>query len=142
MEDALRAGGLRLTRQRRLILEYLTSIDSHPSARQLFAWAGQRDPSLSLATVYNTLGILVQLGLLKLIEFESLDNRYDINTTPHINLICTVCGEIQDWEEYVTAPLDSIREKSGFEVLDHRLEYYGFCQACKDRMKDREGRDR
>lgn len=133
MEEALRAAGCRITRQRRVILEYLASTQAHPSARQVFEEVGKHNPGISVATVYNTLGVLARKGLIKVMEFDALDNRYDSNLSPHINLICTSCGKIQDLEEGFPRHPEKVRQRTGFEVLDYRMEYYGICAECRVR---------
>ena len=131
MEKALCAQGCRITRQRKAILKYLASTDSHPSARQVFQEARKDYPGLSLATVYNTLETLVRVGLIKVMDFQTADNRLETNLLPHINLICTMCGKIQDFEEGLPVHLDKVKERLGFEVQDFRMEYYGVCAKCK-----------
>ena len=138
MEKALRAAGRRLTRQRKAILDFLSSTDSHPSARQVYQEAEKNCPGLSLATVYNTLDTLVKVGILKVLDFDSTDNRHETNLTPHINLICTLCGKIQDFEEGSAPQTERVRADAGFEVQDCRMEYYGTCAECRARLrKDR-----
>jgi len=131
MEKSLRAAGCRLTRQRRAILDFLTSTDSHPSARQVFQKAEKNCPGLSLATVYNTLDTLVKVGILKVLDFDSMDNRHETNLALHINLICTLCGKIQDFEEGSTLYTERVKKQAGFEVRDYRMEYYGICSECR-----------
>ena len=131
----MRASGYRITKQRKAILKYLASTHTHPSARQVYDEARRIRPDLSLATVYNTLETLVRMGLIKVMDFQSADNRHETNLTPHINLICTVCGKIQDFEEDRPVQMDGVERKCGFEVRDFRMEYYGICaecRACKD----------
>ncbi|HYA41886.1 MAG TPA: transcriptional repressor [Syntrophobacteraceae bacterium] len=135
MERALRAAGSRISSQRRAIIDYLASATSHPSARQIFHEVRKNHPNLSLATVYNTLGVLIRMSLIKVMQFDVTDNRYEPNVTPHINLICTSCGRIEDLEQGVPVQPEEIREKVGFEVLDSRLEYYGLCAKCKAVVK-------
>jgi len=130
MEDALRVAGYRLTRQRKAILNYLATTDAHPSAQQVFQEAKKDHPGLSLATVYNTLETLARMGLIKVLDFQAMENRHETNLGPHINLICTSCGKIQDFEGGTTIHAGKVREKFGFEVKDFRLEYYGICSAC------------
>ena len=138
MEKALRAAGCRLTRQRGAILDFLTSTESHPSARQVLREAGKNCPGLSLATVYNTLDTLVKVGILKVLDFDSMDNRHETNLRPHINLICSLCGKIQDFEEDSTLYTERVKKRAGFEVRDYRMEYYGICSECGARFrKDR-----
>jgi Fe2+ or Zn2+ uptake regulation protein len=131
MESALKAAGSRISSQRRAIIAYLASTKSHPSARQVFLEAKKKHPDLSLATIYNTLGILTRMRLIKVMQFDVTDNRYEPNVAPHINLICTSCGRIEDLEQGVAVQPEEIREKVGFEVFDSRLEYYGLCAECK-----------
>jgi Fur family peroxide stress response transcriptional regulator len=133
MEEGLRAAGCRITRQRKAILNYLAATDSHPSARQILKNAKKEYPGLSLATVYNTLETLVRMDLLKVMDFQGTDNRHETNLLLHINLICSVCGKIQDFEETLPVPTDSVKKKLGFEVKDYRMEYYGVCADCRAR---------
>jgi Fe2+ or Zn2+ uptake regulation protein len=123
--------GHRMTRQRGLVFEYLSESEGyHPSARNVFESLAAKDGSISVATVYNTLGSLVQLGLIKIIEFESGDNRYELNLEPHINLICSSCGGIEDLQIGPSIHTRCAREHLGFHVRDFRLEYYGLCSRC------------
>lgn len=131
METALRAAGYRITRQRKAILNYLAKTDVHPSAQQVFLAAKKDFPGMSLATVYNTLETLTRMGLIKVVDFQARDNRHETNLSPHINLICTECGKIQDFEEGPTIHASEVKQKFGFEIKDFRLEYYGVCFACR-----------
>lgn len=133
MERALRAAGCRITRQRGAILDYLSGMDAHPSARQVHREVRRIAPDVSLATVYNTLGELVRMRLIKRIDLESSDNRYDRDTEPHVNLVCTVCGSIRDLERGLPVAVEAVRAKAGFEVRDVRMEYYGECAECRTR---------
>ncbi|MFC1656956.1 Fur family transcriptional regulator [Candidatus Moduliflexota bacterium] len=129
--EAFGAAGYRLTRQREKIFEYLTSLDGvHPSARQVYENLKGQGAEISVATVYNTLGALVRLGAIKVIEFESLDNRYELNVEPHINLICTSCGDIRDFHTGALIHAGCAMDEMNFSVRDFRLEYYGRCTDC------------
>lgn len=111
-------------------MTYLASTTDHPSVRMIYEAVRISQPGLSRATVYNTLGILVRLGQIKVLEFD-LENRYEMNLRLHINLICTVCGEIQDLEEGLPSSPEALLPEQGFLVLDHRLEFYGICSECR-----------
>ena len=100
----------------------------------------ESNSGISLATVYNTLGILHRSKLIKVIEFEGKENRYDTNIAPHINLICTECGSISDLEEGCPNSPERVREELGFDVTDYRMEYYGVCVRCRARKEAMEGR--
>jgi len=130
----LHTAGYRLTPQRRAILDYLAATDVHPSAQQVFQKVQQTHPDISLATVYNTLAILVRLGHLKILELEP-DNRYETNPGPHINLICDICGKIQDLERDLPGSSEEGMRRFGFRVLNSRMEYHGVCPTCRDRQK-------
>ena len=130
MIETLRDAGYRLTRQRVTIIDCLAGRDDHPSAREIFRGLPRSSPRSSLATVYNTLRTLVELGLIREMDFEAVDNRYDTNVGPHINLFCTVCGEITDFDRELPVSPEEIRSRLGFEAVDCRMEYRGVCARC------------
>lgn len=128
--NGLREKGLKLTPQRYEIIAVLTSDRSHPSALTIFQRARKNHPKISLSTVYSTLALLKKHQLVKELEFETMDNRYDMDTGSHINLICSKCGRIEDFEGAVPVMPEVIKEVIGFRVEDFRLEYYGICKQC------------
>ncbi len=140
METALRDAGFRITPQRVAVIRYLAGRTDHPSARQIFENLADSEPGLSLATVYNTLGTLVELGLIREMDFEAGDNRYDTNLAPHINLVCTMCGGIDDLDHELPVPPAELEERFGFEATDFRIEYRGMCAACRKRPESTGGR--
>ena len=139
MEQALRKAGYRITGPRKAIVEYLVSTLEHPGAYRVFEEVKKVHPGLSLATVYNTLHVLTINGLIEMLTFKE-DNRYEVNLSFHINLICTSCGRIQDFEAGTHMSPEEVREKTGFEVMTHRMEYHGLCSECKAKA-GREGED-
>ncbi len=131
LSEAFRSAGFRMTRQREFVFDYLSGLtDIHPSARQIYNALKDRNAGISVATVYNTLGALVRLGMIKVIEFESLDNRYELNLKAHINLVCTSCGDIRDLHSTPMIHTRCALEEMNFTVEDFRLEYYGTCASC------------
>jgi Fur family peroxide stress response transcriptional regulator len=122
--------GLKLTKQRRQLVELLASDESHPDAQDLFRKARKKIPTLSLSTVYYTLNELKQRGLIRELEFYDRNNRYDINIAEHVNLICRKCNTIQDYHDSLLTPKETVQKKTGFSVEDMRLEYYGLCKEC------------
>jgi Fur family transcriptional regulator, peroxide stress response regulator len=140
MEQALRTAGYRITGQRKAIVDYLVSTPEHPGAYKIFEEVKKVQPRLSLATVYNTLQVLTMNGLIKMLTFRE-DNRYEANLSFHINLICTSCGRIQDFEAGTHMSPEEVREKIGFEVMTYRMEYHGLCSECKAKA-DRKGEDK
>jgi Fur family peroxide stress response transcriptional regulator len=129
----LRARGLRLTRQRRIILEVVRATDAHPTAALVYRRVRRRLPRLSLATVYRNLRTLAAEGFLT----ERADPsgvRFDGNTAPHDHFTCVACGRIYDVAARADAAVRTrVASRTGFEVLNHRTEFYGRCGACRRR---------
>ena len=121
-------------------MERLEANTRHPSAKNIFEALKEGNSDISLATVYNTLGVLHRSKLIKVIEFEGKENRYDTNIEPHINLICIECGSISDLEEGCPNSPERVLEELGFDVTDYRMEYYGVCSRCRARKEIKEGR--
>jgi Fur family transcriptional regulator, peroxide stress response regulator len=129
--NTLRARGLRLTRPRRLILDVVRATDAHPTAAFVYRKVRRRLPRVSLATVYRNLRMLAAEGFLA----ERTDAgglRFDGNTGPHDHFTCLTCGRIYDVPARdERSGRRRIAARTGFEVLDHRTEYYGRCGACR-----------
>ena len=130
----LRHEGRRITPQRRVIVEVLLDEGTHLTADQVLTRARRELPSMSPATVYNTLHELTELGLLQELDLGlGLDERrYDIVAEPHDHLICLGCGRVED----VSRRNDlagALREDHDFEVVDRRVIYLGYCPDCASR---------
>lgn len=137
----LKAKGLRLTPQRLAIIEVLVEKrDLHPGARSVYEEARKRRKGLSLSTTYAALSELSRLGIIKTLQFDSMENRCEGNLEEHLNLVCERCGKIVDYEAPAVADHDEIAEKAGFSVTGSRLEYYGYCREC--RAENKRGRDK
>ena len=125
--------GLRATAQRLAIYKLLTETQAHPSAIEIYSQLKDRYPTLSLATVYNTLDVLVEKGFIN--ELGSIGDgqvHLDGNLDPHINLACVKCHQIIDLHsEFVERLNQEINQKSGFKVMGERLLYYGLCPNCQ-----------
>lgn len=137
IED-LRNAGLRLTPQRLAICQMLVNNTQHPSAQDIFEHLRPQYPSLSLTTVYNTLEALVRLGAIHNLGNDvSGTIRYDAETTPHANLICTSCNRIIDYHSsYVQALTDEVRDASGYQITGARVLYYGLCDECQAKKQE------
>jgi Fur family peroxide stress response transcriptional regulator len=133
----LKAKGLKLTPQRLAIIAVLVEKRGlHPGARFVHEEARKRKRSLSLSTTYATLNELSNLGIIKALQFDSLENRYEGNLDEHLNLVCERCGKIIDYEVSPVARRQEIAAKTGFSVTDTRLEYYGYCRDCRAKTKE------
>ena len=127
----LKERGLKITPQRLAIIEsLLEKCSEHPGATMIFNEARKKTKRVSLSTVYATLKEFSENGLIRQLEFDRMENRYDINLSDHINLICKRCGTIIDYD--IPAPLEprDIARKSGFIVTDARMEFHGYCRDC------------
>ena len=132
MIQKLREKGLKLTSQRQAIIDVLVDKTSvHPSASFIYQEARKKAKSLSLSTVYSTLNELSKHGIIKMLEFDRMENRYETTMTEHINLICKGCRKIMDYKPPFIIDTDEISRKSHFRVTDSRLEYYGYCEECR-----------
>jgi Fur family transcriptional regulator, peroxide stress response regulator len=137
----LKEKGLKLTPQRLAIIEVLIEKrDLHPGTRSVYEEAKKKKRSLSLSTTYATLNEFSRLGIIKTLQFDSMENRYEGNIEEHLNLVCERCGKILDYEVPPVADQQEIAKKTGFLVMDTRLEYYGYCRDCH--VKTKEGGDK
>lgn len=128
----LAKAGHRLTPQRQAIYELLRARDDHPSAEDLYREIRQQYPMISLATVYNTLELFVELGLATELGFATTARRYDGDPRPHVNLLCIECGQIVDlWDEALASLAQGVAARSGFELLSGRYEFHGLCPTCR-----------
>src|SRR5579884_1698183 len=97
--------GRRLTPQRRLVYDTLAETTSHPDAERLITLVRRQDPGISVATVYNTLRVLVDAGLVHELRGFGPTTRYDANTHDHDHFTCRVCGTVYDIPSQHTGPL-------------------------------------
>ena len=122
--------GFKLTPQRIAVLEYLENNKEHPSAETVFSNVSKTFPTMSFATVYNTLAALRDRGYLLELTIDADKRRYDPNTAPHNHLICTACRKIIDIPaEYTLQVPEHLR--GGFEITGNHIEFYGVCPECK-----------
>jgi Fur family peroxide stress response transcriptional regulator len=127
-----RDSGLKLTPQRLAILEYLDGNKEHPSAEDIYKAVSKKFPTMSLATVYNTLMTLKQRGIVKELTMDPLKMRFDPQPTPHHHLICMDCRKIIDIHTKFKINLPEV-ESEGFEIVGNHVEFYGRCSKCKSK---------
>jgi Fur family ferric uptake transcriptional regulator len=119
--------GLRITEQRRVIARVLSESEDHPDVEALHARAAAIDPGISIATVYRTVRLFEDAGILERHDFGDGRARYEAAPeTHHDHLINVESGEVI---EFVDAELEALQkriaEKLGFRLVDHRMELYG-----------------
>jgi Fur family peroxide stress response transcriptional regulator len=122
--------GLKLTPQRLAILDFLEGNTNHPSAEDIYKALSENFPTMSLATVYNTLDSLKNKGRILELSIDPEKKRFDPNTEPHNHLICIKCKRVADIQKTFDLGLAG-SQISDFEILGHHIEFYGICPACK-----------
>ncbi len=122
--------GLKLTPQRLAILRYLEGNKSHPSAENIYKAVLKEFPTMSFATVYNTLEALKNKGLIQELKIDSSKRRYDPDTSRHHHIICTKCKKIIDIFEKIEIKLPR-GFKSDFEIHGSSVEFFGICKDCR-----------
>jgi len=131
LQKRLREKGYKLTSQRLAIISLLSKDMTHPGAADILKKIRKSLPQVSMSTVYYTLDILKKEGLIQELEFYDQDNRYDINISNHINLICKKCGRIEDLSGGISLSYMQIQQKTDFQPVAMRYEYYGYCKECR-----------
>jgi Fur family transcriptional regulator, ferric uptake regulator len=143
--DFLARRHLRLTRQRRAIIATVFSTQQHFTAEELLDWARRRDKSVSRATVYRTLPLLTESGLVREMDFGKEHKYYDPNYAehPHHNhIICLDCGKIVEFDSQEIERVENeVSRRLGFSAKAHHLQITATCEefrklgACSKRSR-------
>ena len=126
-----RTRGLKVTLQRRYIFQVLEGNGDHLSAEEIYGKVRTFAPDISLATVYNTLRELVDLGEVRELKLGEGKSRYDPNTTDHQHLICVRCHNVVDVACDVKSLELTPEERQGYHVLRTNVIFHGLCPACQ-----------
>lgn len=124
---SLRASGLKETWQRRAIVDELVGDETHPTAQELYERLKVAHPTISFATVYNTLGTLASVGCLQTVSLGGA-TRFDPNVSAHHHAVCEQCDSVLD---VPVARRDHV-EIPGFEIRVVEKIFRGICAACRD----------
>ena len=128
----LRDGGYKVTPQRLAICNYVLSSKAHPTVEKIHSEIVKKHPGISLNTVYQTMDMLIDLGLVQEMRFSGNSSRFDPNTSVHANIICQGCNKIQDFEsESIRELWSRIVTEMNVEPLGQRLDVYVLCDECK-----------
>jgi Fur family transcriptional regulator, ferric uptake regulator len=139
IQNSLKERGIRLTRQRRILLDLLDRSGRHLNADTLYQMAIEKDPKLNRVTVYRTLKLLKKGGLideLDLMHVEGDQHYYESRLKQeHAHLICLRCGKV---EEFFGEPLQKMRKQVednlGFKIVTARTEMGGYCPDCQSQI--------
>jgi Fe2+ or Zn2+ uptake regulation protein len=129
----LEARGKRVTAQRAAVCEALLSHGGHPTAGEIWQHVQTLHPSISQATVYNTLAALEELQLIRALDIVGEDHtHYDVCVDPHVNVVCTQCGRIADVHtDTLEALLGLVAARTGYELVPQDgVIVYGLCPEC------------
>ncbi len=122
----------RMTEQRRVILDEIRRMRTHPTADQVYDAVRARLPRVSLGTVYRNLDTMSRCGVIRKLAMVEGQARFDGDTEGHLHVRCTVCGHIADVHQTAAElPWETVAEETGFEVTGQRLEFEGICPACR-----------
>lgn len=124
--------GIRLTPQRLAIAEVVVNSADHPTVRDIFERVRDFFPYVTLSTVYSTLGLLQEAGIVRELPFQK-QSRYDANLSPHANLVCLGCGTVVDaavGREQVAELEQAVSRETAFRVASQRVDFYGYCEGC------------
>jgi len=126
IEKACAEKGLRMTEQRRVIAQVMADAHDHPDAEELHRRAAAIDPKISIATVYRTVKLFEEAGILERRDFRDSPSRYEETKEHHDHLIDISTGQVVEFKnEEIEKIQRRIADELGFELVDHRLELYG-----------------
>jgi Fur family ferric uptake transcriptional regulator len=126
IEQACLDKGLRMTDQRRVIARVVSEAYDHPDAEELYRRAVSVDPHISIATVYRTVKLFEDAGILERHDFRDGRSRYEEISDHHDHLIDVSTGKVIEFRNEDIEKLQRrVAEELGFELVDHRLELYG-----------------
>lgn len=130
---ALQASGHRITRQRRVVLEVLEESREHLDAESLYQKARQRAPRISLATVYRTVAVLKQMGLVAEYSLGEEHGHFEtVPERPHYHFTCLNCGQVVEFDApKVALAVQELAEQEGLEICAVQFALTGYCARCR-----------
>ena len=142
----LKENGLKLTRQRMLVMEALASCgDKHLTAEEIYEIVKADFPEIGLATVYRTIQLLVELDLVDSIQLGDGYVRYEIGKMDeeqahrHHHLICLECRKVISFRDDLLDELEArIMETASFLVINHEVKLYGYCEECLAKRQEKQ----
>ena len=142
LKEQLKQKGYKLTPQRRSIVD--TIVDSegkHLTAEEIYDEVKKICPEIGLATVYRTIQLFEQIGLVSKLQLNDGCSRYEIVHSDerhmHHHLICNICNAVIEVEDDLLEQLEEkIKKQYKFKILDHSVKFYGICEECQKKMND------
>lgn len=145
MRDRFKRHASRMTAPREAILEFLSRSSKHMSAKEIYTSLQKKYPDIGLSTVYRTLDLLARMGIVTKLLLGDGQNRYEFKSKEinehHHHLICTTCGKIINYSEFLEEELNLVRKteeklakKYNFAIQDHNIEFLGICEKCRKKI--------
>lgn len=142
LHGRLRNAGFRLTLPREAILNVFAENPKHLSAEEVFLSVHEKYPGVGLATVYRTVDLLTQVGLVFKFDFGDGKSRYELASEAvkghHHHMVCTRCGRIVDYSDFMEEEVKFIKgleaelsKKHRFRIDKHQIHFYGLCEGCR-----------
>lgn len=133
--ETLRAEGKRITPQRSLLLDVIRRSKGHLGADQIYHLARERDPRISLSTVYRNLNLLKELGLISRLHLDEEHHHYELkDAANHYHLICSSCGRVIEFDSSLVEQLVAdVSAEKDFVVERVRIDLTGLCVECRDK---------
>ncbi|NJD03983.1 MAG: transcriptional repressor [Ruminiclostridium sp.] len=137
LKECLQNSGCKITGPRKAVLQILEKYpDNHLSIDEIYEAVKKSYPKMGLATVYRTLALLENIGIVCKLDLDDGFSRYELynpnETHRHHHLICSSCGSVSEVEEDLLDTLEKqILQKNKFLVKDHRVKFYGICEKCR-----------
>ena len=144
--------GHRMTVGREAILKFLTNTKEHLSAEDIYIKIHAINPSIGLTSVYRTLDLLVDIGMVSKFDFGDGRARFEMveeskGTNHHHHLVCTVCSRIVDYSDFMNEEVAILKRIEGkltkkykFKITNHLVQYYGLCATCNGDKKNGRGK--
>jgi Fur family peroxide stress response transcriptional regulator len=134
--ETLRKNGYKATTQRIAVCRFALHSRDHPTAQRIYNEVRRIHPTVSLATVYKTLQILTEHGLIQELDLPQSQAGFDSYVEPHINLVCMQCGNIHDFDDKTAQEMvERAATKAEFTRTGQRLDIYGLCKTCRGNTK-------
>jgi Fur family transcriptional regulator, ferric uptake regulator len=141
----IKSCGFRLTVPRQAIIDILDKIEGHLSAEDIYMKLHAGHPDIGLTTIYRTLDLLEQTGIVMKFDFGhgrakyELAEEYSKKKHHHHHLLCTKCNKVLDYSdflgeelEYIKKAENALRGKYGFDITGHTISFYGVCPDCRN----------
>ena len=129
VKEILQGSGVKPSLHRISVLKYLMEKKGHPSVDVIYRYLLNNIPTLSKTTVYNTLKLLTEKGIIVALHIDEVELRYDYIINPHAHFVCIKCGNIYDID-YKSVDLDD-KNIEGHEILEAQVNFKGICKKCQ-----------